>query len=189
MRQLIRDFVEIVADTLPILEPVYEFGSFRVLGQEGFADLRPLFPGKKYVGCDIREGCGVDAKLDMHDIDLPPNFVGTVLSFDTLEHVEYPHKALEEMHRILKPGGIAVISSVLRFQIHDIPCDFWRFTPEGFKVLLRPFVKSFVGSAGNKSFPHTVVGVGVKDTSISFDRFSEKYKEWHMRYGPKAGRV
>jgi len=60
MRPTIRRFVDAVAQTLPIGEPIYEFGSYRVEGQEELADLRPLFPGKEYIGCDLRPGLGVD---------------------------------------------------------------------------------------------------------------------------------
>ena len=56
MRQSIKQLVRIIADTLPVPEPIYEFGSLQVAGQEGFADLRPIFPDKQYVGCDMREG-------------------------------------------------------------------------------------------------------------------------------------
>ena len=56
MRESIKEFVKIVSETLPIPEPIFEFGSLQVPGQEGFADLRPIFPNKKYIGCDIREG-------------------------------------------------------------------------------------------------------------------------------------
>ena len=121
MRQKIKDLVSIVATTLPIRGPIYEFGALQVPGQEGFADLRPYFPQQDYVGTDMLEGPGVDKLLDLYDIDLPSESVGTVLCFETLEHVEYPHRALEQIHRILKPDGIAVISSVMDFPIHDFP--------------------------------------------------------------------
>jgi len=71
MRGSIKEFVWIVAETLPVLEPIYEFGSLQVPGQEGFADLRPIFEGKRYIGCDMREGPGVDLVLNLHAIDLP----------------------------------------------------------------------------------------------------------------------
>ncbi len=109
MRAAIKDFTKTVAETLPILEPIYEFGSYQVLGQEELANLRPFFPGKKYVGTDLREGTGVDAVLDVHNIDLPSESVGTVLCLDTLEHVEYPRKTIEELNRILKRNGMLVI--------------------------------------------------------------------------------
>ncbi len=162
MRQVVKDFAAIVSGLLPIEEPVYEFGALRVAGQEEFADLRPLFAGKEYVGADMREGLGVDKVLDLHTIDLPDASVGTVLCLDTLEHVEYPHTAMREIHRILKPNGIAVISSVMLFRIHAYPYDYWRFTPEAFRSLLKPFTSAFVGYAGEENFPHTVVGVGFK---------------------------
>ena len=59
MRELIRDFVALACNTLPLNGPIYEFGAFLVPGQEQLADLRPLFPGKPYVGADMREGPGV----------------------------------------------------------------------------------------------------------------------------------
>lgn len=178
MRQNVKDFVSLVAAVLPIKDPIYEFGSLQVAGQEGFADLRPLFPGRKYIGADMREGTGVDKVLDLHEIDLPSESVGTVLCLDTLEHVEYPGKALEEIHRILKPDGLAVISSVMCCPIHDHPHDYWRFTPEAFKSILKPFPHCFVGFAGKKDFPHTVVGVGFKGNSPPLLEFEERYKQW-----------
>ena len=162
MRPAVREFVRIVAATLPVYEPVYEFGSFRVEGQEELADLRPLFPGKSYIGCDMRAGPGVDRLLNLHNIDLPHHSAGTVLCLDTLEHVEYCHQAMSEIHRILVPGGICVISSVMAFPIHEYPYDYWRFTPSGFESLLRSFESRYVGHIGDARFPHTVLGVGVK---------------------------
>lgn len=178
MRRSIKQFVRICADTLPIREPIYEFGSFQVPGQEGFADLRPIFQGKNYVGADRRQGPGVDILLDLHNMALSSEVVGTVLILDTLEHVEFPHTALEEVYRVLQPNGVAIISSVMNFPIHDYPCDYWRYTPEAFKTLLRPFSTSFVGSAGNEKFPHTVVGIGYKGTEVSLDRFMGEYERW-----------
>lgn len=180
MRESIKQFVKICAETLPISEPIYEFGSLQVHGQEGFADLRTLFPRKKYIGADMREGSGVDVVLNLHHIDLSSESVGTVLILDTLEHVEFPRKAIEEVYRILKPAGILIISSVMNFPIHDYPYDYWRYTPEAFKSLLKPFTFSFVDLAGESSFPHTVVGIGFK-ASISENvmrEFKIKLKHW-----------
>ena len=178
MRPLLMDFTEIAISTIAPQEPIYEFGSLQVPGQEGIADLRKYFQGKEFVGCDMREGPGVDKVLNLHAIDLPSESVGTVVSLDTLEHVEYPNKAMDEVYRILKPGGMAIISSVMNFHIHDYPHDYWRFTPEAFRSLLKPFSSSFVGSAGRKEFPHTVVGIGFKDFEPNLDDFMLKYNEW-----------
>lgn len=178
MRESIKDFVSIVADTLPIRGPIYEFGSYQVLGQEGCMDLRPHFPQQEYVGADMREGPGVDKVLNLHNIDLPAESVGTVLCFDTLEHVEYPHQALVQLHRILKSDGIAVISSVLDFPIHDYPYDYWRFTPEAFKSILKPFAYTFIGFVGREEFPHTIIGIGFKGNAPDLSEFKKRYVEW-----------
>ncbi len=181
MRENIKAFAGIISNTLPVIEPVYEFGSLQVPAQIGFADLRPLFPGKGYTGCDMREGPGVDKLMDLHCIDLPAGSVGTVLCFDTLEHVEYPQKALQEIHRILKPEGIVVISSVMNFPIHDYPHDYWRFTPEAFRSILKPFSDCFIGFQGLDSFPHTVVGIGFKGIVPVLTGFAEKYDDWRKQ--------
>ncbi len=188
MRKLIKDFMEICAKTLSISEPIFEFGSLQVPGQEGFADLRSFFPGKEYFGADMRKGPGVDMILNLHDIDLPSESVGTVLMLDTLEHVEYPRKAIRNVEKILKPEGILIISSVMNFPIHDFPYDYWRFTPEAFKSLLRPFDLSFVESVGKPEFPHTIVGVALKKPNLKepLQLFMNECGTWKERWTEKA---
>jgi ubiquinone/menaquinone biosynthesis C-methylase UbiE len=180
MRELIKEFVKIVAEILPVSEPIYDFGALQTPGQEGFADLRPVFPGKKYIGCDLREGPGVDLILNFQNVELPSESAGTVLSLDTLEHVEFPRKAMNEAYRILKPDGILIISSVMNFSIHDYPYDYWRFTPEGFKSLLKAFPSSIVDFAGEENFPHTVIGIGFKKkiSEKNLDSLKKKFEVW-----------
>jgi SAM-dependent methyltransferase len=182
MRKAIRALVRLIADALPVAEPIYEFGALQVPGQEYIADLRPLFPGKEYIGCDVREGTGVDRVLDLHDLDLPDEVAGTVFMFETLEHVEYPRKAMSEVYRVLRTGGFLAMTSVLNFQIHEYPYDYWRFTPQAFRSLLKQFDTSFVGFAGNPVFPHTVVGIGFKGCSYCLDDFAARYEIWKKRW-------
>lgn len=188
MRKNIKRFVELCVETLSLDDPIYDFGALQTPGQEGFADLRPFFPGKTYVGADMRPGVGVDCILDLHDIDLESESVRTVLCFDTLEHVEEPRRALQEIHRILQPGGVAIISSHMYFPIHDHPSDYWRFTPEAFRSILKPFEQSFAGYAGHELLPHTVVGVGFKHHSPDLTQFAKAYDAWQaeQRRGLKA---
>ena len=98
--------------------------------------------------------------------------------------------AMQEIYRVLKPEGIAVISSVMHFRIHDYPHDYWRFTPEAFKSLLKPFACSFVSYAGFESFPHTIVGIGFKNQSESIPDLSAAYLAWqkqHYRQSSMSG--
>ena len=158
----IRQFVKDTAERLPWQGPVFEFGAYRVEGQEALADLRPFFPNVEYVGCDMRPGLGVDRVLNLHNIGLPDEVAGTVLCLETLEHVEYVRQAMAEMHRILAPGGFCLISSSMNFPIHEYPSDYWRFTPSGFESLLRCFDSQHVSWIGNDRFPQIILGIGAK---------------------------
>lgn len=178
MRKPIWNYVKIAIETLPMAEPIYEFGAYQVAEAPESCDLRPLLNGRQYVGCDMRAGPGVDKVLDLHQIDLPDNSVGTVFLMDTLEHVEYPHQALAEIHRILRPDGIVIMSSVLDFFIHATPNDFWRFTPDGFRSLLKHFNHQHIGYYGPDIFPHTLVGLGFKGVVPDMRAYLDRYKMW-----------
>jgi SAM-dependent methyltransferase len=60
----------------------------------------------------------------------------TVLSTQTLEHVEAPHLALAEMARVLRPGGHLILSAPQSWRLHEEPYDFFRFTRYGLTHLL-----------------------------------------------------
>jgi ubiquinone/menaquinone biosynthesis C-methylase UbiE len=59
-------------------------------------------------------GLGVDAQLvrgsvlEMRDV-YADGFFDLVVSFSVMEHLPRPERALAEMHRVLKPGGLAII--------------------------------------------------------------------------------
>ena len=182
MRKTIQDFVALAVEHLPLAGPIYEFGSLQVQDDPALEDLRPLFPGLDYVGCDMRAGPGVDKVLDLHAIDLPDSSVGTVVTMDTFEHVEFPRQAISEIHRILKPDGHVIMSSVMDFPIHGYPNDYWRFTPEGFRSLLQDFTRSYVGSYGaREDFPQVIVGVGFMGPAGPNDGFETAAGNWAHR--------
>lgn len=162
MRGNIREFVRVASETLEILEPIVEIGSLQVEGLIYSVDLRSLFPGKSFIGCDVREGPGVDRIEDVHHLSFADGSIGTFLMLETLEHVENPLQAMSEMFRVLKPGGLAIISSVMDYPVHECPADYWRFTPQGFDLLLKVFSPRRVYLQGRPDFPHSLVGIGKK---------------------------
>jgi SAM-dependent methyltransferase len=164
MRPSIRAFVQTVTGLVTTPDPIVEFGAFRAPGLEQLADLRPLFPGRTYLGTDVRDGPGVDRVLDLHAIDLADGSVGTALVLDTLEHVREPQRAMRELHRVLGQDGVLVVSTVMDYPIHQAPEDYWRFTPQGLAALLEPFAAAVVQHTGDPGLPRTVAGVAFRST-------------------------
>ncbi len=183
MREHIRFYATICTAHLALLDPIVEFGSRQVVGQEGYADMRPIFKRSRYIGTDIQGGLGVDVVTDMSQAGLQTGSVGTVVSFDALEHTEYVREAVAEVHRVLKPnGGLFIVSTVMDFIMHELPHDYWRFTPYGLQNLLRVFEGSAVFAAGEPSKPHTVVGIGMKgETKSNIGKFVEAMSDWVLR--------
>lgn len=194
MLESLRVFATICAETLPLPDPIYEFGAYQVAGQEGLTDLRDLFPGRPYVGTDIRPGPGVDRVLDLHDLDLPDAVVGCALVFETLEHVEYPRRAVAELRRVMRDDGILVVTTPFNFPIHLHPHDYWRFTPQGMASLLQPFGHVFVDAIGNPQHPTSVIAVASPTPIASepFARFSDalarRQKYWGRLTAALEGR-
>ncbi len=159
MRTTLYPLLAEIARIVDVAEPVVEFGAYRVAEQSAMPPASASFPGKDYLGTDVRPGPGVSTILDLHDLDLPDASVGTALVLDVLEHVRDPARAMAEVARCLAPGGLVVITSVFYFPIHHTP-DHWRFTSSAFDELLKNFDRSATATAGPARLPHTVVGLG-----------------------------
>jgi SAM-dependent methyltransferase len=180
MRTTLFPLLRALTRTVDFPGPVYEFGAYRVSGQAHMPLVRDFFPGRKYVGCDMRMGPGVDEVQDLHALALPDASVGTAILFDTIEHVSDPMRALQEVDRILVPGGIVLMTSVFYFPVHAYPDDYWRFTASAFASLLRPFPGVVTVQCGLAVLPHTVVGIGLKgpvDAGVE-SRIRKEVESW-----------
>jgi predicted AlkP superfamily phosphohydrolase/phosphomutase/SAM-dependent methyltransferase len=176
MRAHVRQFIASAARWFEFKPPIYEFGSFQVAGQERLGDLRPLFPGARYVGCDLRPGPGVDRIEDVMNLSLADDSAPSLICVETLEHVFDPRRAIDEMIRVLAPGGVLLISTPFYFHIHEHPHDYWRITPDCLARLLEPLAGRVIGYQGTATTPHTVYGIGVKDPApADFSQRAERF--------------
>jgi len=85
-----------------------------------------------------------DLLIDGTDTKLPAGSFDTLLSTQVLEHVYDTKAFVRECHRLLAPGGKAILTVPFLWQTHAEPNDFYRFTryslrklfeEQGFQVL------------------------------------------------------
>lgn len=60
----------------------------------------------------------------------------TVLLLDVLEHLADPERAIREVYRVLKSGGVFVVQTPFLYPLHDEPHDFYRWTHYGLHALI-----------------------------------------------------
>lgn len=93
-----------------------------------------------YIGIDAEPGPHVDAVGPAEQLPVPDEAFELVLCTQVLEHVEDPARALSEIHRVLVPGGAALLSTHGVSLYHPDPPDsgrdYWRWTHSGLEKAL-----------------------------------------------------
>lgn len=80
---------------------VLDVGSLDINGNN-----RELFEDCDYIGIDLGEGKNVDAISSGHLYDAPDNYFDTIISTEAFEHDMFYEKTIENIIRMLKPGGL-----------------------------------------------------------------------------------
>lgn len=95
------------------------------------------FPNR--VALDIEPRRGIQIVADAQAMGLADASFDVVLCTEVLEHLPEPQRAIDEMYRVLRPGGTLLLTTRFLFPIHDAPHDYFRFTKYGLRHLLRAF--------------------------------------------------
>ena len=111
------------------------FGRVLDIGAGNFSRYKELFNFDEYVRMDIEPRKDIDIVGRIEEIPLPDNAFDSVVCTQVLGDVYELHKAFEEMHRVLRPNGIALITESLLTPLHDEPHDYWRFTEHSLRRL------------------------------------------------------
>ena len=88
---------------------------------------------------DVVAGAGIDMVCDGHELPLVDDAIDFVLVTTVLEHVLDPQRVVQEISRVLRPGGVVVATTPFMTQVHMGAHDFHRFTDLGHRWLFRDF--------------------------------------------------
>lgn len=132
-RAPILSFMQQAAHAIPAGSVVLDAGA-------GDAPYRELFAHCDYRTSDwsnsVHDGAQAsDYVASLDDLPLDDATVDAVLNTQVLEHVERPRRALDELARVLKPGGELWLTVPLVNELHEEPFDFFRYTPYGLRSM------------------------------------------------------
>ena len=89
-----------------------------------------------YESLDTTDTGGIDHVADLQETGLPADSYDGVFCTQVLHHLPEPERALGEIARLLRPGGVAVLSVPHLVWLHNEPHDYYRFTSHGLRRLL-----------------------------------------------------
>lgn len=89
--------------------------------------VKPLFTN--YIGVDMEDGPNVDIIARADELPFPAECFDVVVTTEMLEHDPFFWHSMEEMARVLRPGGYLIVTTRgINFHLHGYPDDYWRFT-------------------------------------------------------------
>lgn len=151
------------------------------------------------VETDVALGPRARVICDAHNIPFEDASFDGVLAQAVLEHVVDPSRCVEEIHRVLKAGGIVYAETPFMQQVHGGRYDFTRFTHLGHRRLFRAFEEVESGAAAG---PGVALAWSLQYFLFSFTRvravqrvlalfsrlafFWLKYFDYYLLDGPGA---
>lgn len=106
----------------------YVKGDVLDVGAGSFDRYSDLFNCKKYIKLDIDQESKPDIAGSAEKIPLDSQSIDSIVCTQVLGDVKDPNGVVSEFFRILKPGGVVLLTESLIAAMHDEPYDFWRFT-------------------------------------------------------------
>jgi SAM-dependent methyltransferase len=84
-----------------------------------------------------------------------------------LEHVPDPQRLIDDLHRILKPGGKLIFHASGAFSFHEGPNDYFHFTPFSVRLLFRNWRR--IEMLRGSSQPFETIGILIQRILIQCD--------------------
>jgi SAM-dependent methyltransferase len=100
------------------------------------------FSRQRYTGVDLAIGdnawnyARLDAIADLLALPFANDTFDAGINIVTLEHVKEPARVIEEIFRVIRPGGHLLIVVPHEWEEHQTPHDYFRYTRYGMRYLL-----------------------------------------------------
>lgn len=103
----------------------------------GHQPYRPQFEPCRYIGVDRQaQDSSPQVLADAALLPFADDSMDIVMATQTLEHVADPAFAVGEFRRVLKPGGVLILTAPFYWPLHEEPFDYYRYTKYGLLHLL-----------------------------------------------------
>ena len=118
---------------------------------------------------------------DVQQLPLRGKSVDCVICTEVLEHLPHPERCVNEIHRLLRDGGLVLASIPFLYPVHADPYDYQRFTEDGLQELFSEFksveVYRMGGYAGTLGLLLEIGLAGLVGTSLR-----QKILRWSMKW-------
>ena len=91
----------------------------------------------EFIRLDLNPDYRPDVVADVTALPFRGGSIDRVASNSLVEHVAYPQRVVEEMFRVLRPGGVMVVVMPFVWPLHGYPDDYVRLTPRWFERVCR----------------------------------------------------
>ena len=61
----------------------------------------------------------------------PEQLLSFAMVTEVFEHIPYFWQGMPQLYRLMKPGGIIVLTAPFAYPFHPMPGDYWRYSPTG----------------------------------------------------------
>ncbi len=116
-------------------------GGFLLDVGAGTKPYAPLYEGY-FADCaavDLRtsphDTSGLDDFASADDLPYEDCMFDCVVCTEVLEHCRNPHGVMRELRRVLRPGGHVFLTTPFLVGLHEMPNDFYRYTPSALRDL------------------------------------------------------
>lgn len=106
---------------------------------------------------DLTPFPNVHIVADIHNLPFKDGCADAVICESSLEHFKEPKRVIKEICRVLKPKGLVYISAPFIVGFHASPNDYYRWTLNGLKELLKDFEEKESGVGWGPTYALTSI--------------------------------